>query len=589
MGVLGSYIDPREKDEVIFDDGIYPLLNAMAESLQIPHFIDSQCGSLDPRLLLSPGQLAKALIINVLAGREPIYKVYEAFENVDCEVIFGSGILAEDLTEARLGSALDTISELNQQQLFSQIALRAMHIHGISTDNIHVDTTNFSLFGEYDQEAHNVFNATSCGAPKSGKKNLKAVALGTAVGDNKIPFLFQALSGNSSDAVWFRDALTEITTLFSGDLHSRPILTFDAAGSNQKMFKMAAEAKAPCIIRLSRTFKNAGDSIERAWAENRWQKVGKLSDRKKGSFYSVCSFDFDSFPGWRLTVVHSTSLEDTKRKTMERALPKKKETIEKRAASLAKESFKTLRDAEEAASKFIMKNINPNNPFNYEVDIDTEVIEKYARPGRPTPDTPKVKITSYKVKFILGDLNMELFDSWLRDQSCFVLVDNVPTTRLSGEDVLKRYKKQWKVEDVFRFIKDPLDFGPLWLDTPRRIQSLLFLISLAVLTASFLLFRLHKTLSGNPCGKDDPESIPKKFQDVTGRKVSRPTFNMVREHLAKLKVVVYNDPETNNWIRKFQQQTRHRWLQIIVDIGFDPEIYLKPYSTVFDLWDYKSG
>ncbi len=288
------------------------------------------------------------------------------------------------------------------------------------------------------------------------------------------------------------------------------------------------------------------------------------------------------------TLVHSTSLEESKRKSMEKSLPKKKDNIEKKAANLFKKDYETLKEAEEAATKFISKNINLDNPFTYKANITTEVTEKYARPGRQTSDTPKIKITSYKVEFVLGGIDKDLYDSWLEDQSCFVLVDNVPKTRLSAKGVLKNYKKQWKVENVFHFIKQPLDFGPLWLDTPRRIESLLFLVSLAVLAASFLLFRLHETLSGSPFGQEEPGLFPRKFADVTGRMVSEPTFNMVREHLAKLKVVAYKEPDTGNWIRKFQKQTRRKWLQIIIDIGFDPQVYLEPYNATFDLWCYKS-
>ena len=124
---------------------------------------------------------------------------------------------------------------------------------------------------------------------------------------------------------------------------------------------------------------------------------------------------------------------------------------------------------------------------------------------------------------------------------------------------------------------------------PRTVmvrETLLFLVSLAVLTGSFLLHRLHVTLSGKPQGKDDPKATPRKFGDVTGSRVERPTFNMVRELLLKLKIICYN--EDGRWIRKFLRQTDCSLINLIVDIGFSPCIYLEPYNTTFDLWYYKS-
>jgi len=81
-----QFKDSRKIEEFIIDAGLHPLLGAMVESLQIPNYIDRLCGPFDKRLLLTPGQLAKALIVNVLDGRTPIYKVAESFESVDCEV-----------------------------------------------------------------------------------------------------------------------------------------------------------------------------------------------------------------------------------------------------------------------------------------------------------------------------------------------------------------------------------------------------------------------------------------------------------------------------------------------------------------------
>ena len=139
---------------------------------------------------------------------------------------------------------------------------------------------------------------------------------------------------------------------------------------------------------------------------------------------------------------------------------------------------------------------------------------------------------------------------------------------------------------MFHFIKQPLDLGPLWLEKPSRIKALLFLVSLAVLVGSFLIHRLHVTLSGKPQGKDDPKATPRKPRDVTGRRVERPTFNMVRELLFKLKIICYN--EDGRWVRKFLRQTDRSLINLIVDIGFSPGIYLEQYNTTFDLWNYKS-
>ena len=582
-----QFKDSRGTKEFIIDAGLHPLLGAMVESLQIPDYIDERCGPLDKRLLVTPGQLAKALIVNILDGRTPIYKVAESFESVDCEIFFSQGITSEDLTEDRLGNALDIIGELDLGLLFSRISMRAMKLYGIPTNVVHIDTTNFSVFGEYDTEEHKGFNATACGAPKSGRRDLKAIGLGTAVTDNKTPFLFEALSGKSSDAVWFRSALTETSKLFQGDLYSRPVLIFDAAASNKEMFESASTLKAPCIIRLSRIFSEAEEAVCKAWEENNWQHVGVLAKNKKGaSEYRISSFDFHEISGWRLIVVHSSGLEKSKRESLDKTIATKRETIKKEALILGKKIFESKEKALEAAEKLIKKHITAKIPLQYSVDVVAEEVEKYARPGRPTPNTPKITVTNYYVKFRLGETDIERYDSIIQQESCFVLVDNVPKERCSDKEVLEHYKGQWRIENTFQFIKTPLDFGPLWLNTPKRIKALLFLIILAVLTANFLLYRMYESLSGRPCGEEDPDAHPRKFADVTGRRVDKPTFNMVREHLLKLKVIIYYDRGQKRWVREFPCQIRNKLLQMIVDIGFHPKIYLEPYRESFDLWCY---
>ena len=589
MNSLGFYLDPRNVEEYLFEMGLYPLCNGMVEALNITHIIDEACGPSDPRSLMSTGTLTKAFILNILDQRTPVYQIGESFKYTDTEVLFGSGISYENFTQDRLGDALDALAEIDQRAVFSTVSLRALKMHGIPVNSLHIDTTNCSVQGEYNDGSYGDFEITYCGAPKNNRKDLKAFTIGAAVQQNKLPLLAQALSGNTSDAIWFRDALKEITGFFQGDLFSRPILVLDAAASNTEMFELASDAKAPCVIRLSNRFKIAGEYVARAWENNGWREIGKLAaNTEDASSYRITVFsDAKIGPGeWRLVVVHSTALQKSKEKTMAKSLPKKRERIEKQAIKLNKKIFKTEPEARVYADEFIKNNIGLETPFSYQVEIITEVEEKYARPGKPTPDTPKIKITTYRINLILGEIDQLLYDKWLQMESCFVLVSNVPKTRYSAADLLKEYKGQWKIEDMFRFMKQPMIIGPIWLKEPRRIKSLLFIVSLAMLVASYMIHRLHVSLSGIPQSKEEP-SEQRYIRDITGsRLIKRPTFKVVRELLIKTKTICYW--EDGRWIRKFLRQTPHNLLELMQDIGFSPGLYLEPYRPEFDLWEYKS-
>src|SRR5690606_38778757 len=130
-----------------------------------------------------------------------------------------------------------------------------------------------------------------------------------------------------------------------------------------------------------------------------------------------------------LIVVHSSGLEKSKRKSLDKNIATKRETIEKDAIVLGKKVFESKEKALEAAEKLVKKHITAKIPLQYSVDVVTEEIEKYARPGRPTPNTPKITVTNYYVKFRLGETDVERYNSIIQQESCFVLVDNVPKDR----------------------------------------------------------------------------------------------------------------------------------------------------------------
>ena len=55
---------------------------------------------------LSPGTRLMAMIIAFLVDPQALYQMVEFYQDFDCEILFGAGVTAQDLTDDALGRAL---------------------------------------------------------------------------------------------------------------------------------------------------------------------------------------------------------------------------------------------------------------------------------------------------------------------------------------------------------------------------------------------------------------------------------------------------------------------------------------------------
>lgn len=82
----------------------------------------------DPqRSKLSPGTRIKALVMNILTGRDPLYKVEAFYRDQDVELLFGPGVTAQELNDDALARALDKLHEASPWTVYSTLALHAVH------------------------------------------------------------------------------------------------------------------------------------------------------------------------------------------------------------------------------------------------------------------------------------------------------------------------------------------------------------------------------------------------------------------------------------------------------------------------------
>jgi len=165
------------------------------------------------RQQVSVGTATVAMILNGLGfSNRQLYLVPQYFANKPVEHLLGPGITAEMLNDDCLGRTLDWLYEHDLTTLFAGIASRARRIFGVKAEQIHVDTTSFSLSGEYSREgAEAATIAITYGYSRDHREDLKQWMLALATThDGDIPLFMQLLDGNSSDKVSLLATITAI-------------------------------------------------------------------------------------------------------------------------------------------------------------------------------------------------------------------------------------------------------------------------------------------------------------------------------------------------------------------------------------------
>ena len=124
------------------------IVAGVCQEIGLAAWLDAQ----DPtnRQQVSVGTATVAMILNGFGfSNRQLYLVPQFFANKPIEHLLGPGIKAEMLNDDCLGRTLDWLYTHDLTKLFAGIATQARRIFGIKAEQVHVDTTSFSVSGEY--------------------------------------------------------------------------------------------------------------------------------------------------------------------------------------------------------------------------------------------------------------------------------------------------------------------------------------------------------------------------------------------------------------------------------------------------------
>ena len=226
------------------------IVAGVCQEAGIAEWLDKQAG--ENRRSVSVGTATVAMVLNGLGfSNRQLYLVPQYFENKPVEHLLGEGITADMLNDDCLGRTLDWLYEHDVTTLFAGLALQARRRFGIAAQHLHIDTTSFSVNGDYasKEEGDPVPIAITYGYSRDHREDLKQWMLALATThDGDVPIFLRPLDGNSSDKEHLSAAVKEVMRQLREQLpeeQEQRIAVFDSGGYSRSQYEELQRRQDP--------------------------------------------------------------------------------------------------------------------------------------------------------------------------------------------------------------------------------------------------------------------------------------------------------------------------------------------------------
>ncbi|MBC7251653.1 MAG: IS1634 family transposase [Anaerolineae bacterium] len=455
---------------------------------------------------VSVGEAVQAMVLNALGfTSRPLYLTPEFFAHKPLDRLLRPGLTAEMLNDDSLGRALDILHERGETEIFAQVASHALRVYGISHRFVHLDTTSFSVEGEYDRPDEPGVIRITHGYSRDHRPDLKqvVVALLTTY-RSALPTWIQALDGNTNDSRAF-PAIVAAYLAQMGEGET-PYLVADSALYSEENLQRLSEVK--WLTRVPERLGLAKGLIEAVSAEE-MQPAAQEGYRS----LELCTVYGGVRQRW--LVVWSASAQEREQAALQKRIEKEKKKAEKAWRALCRREFTTPQEAEAAVRE-------KEKRWRYHrVEARLQLVAHYGQRGRP-PAGAKPQRVGYRWEGEVVE-SAEAMAAAQRRLGKFILATNeLDEGALPAEEMLWAYKGQGVgPERGFRFLKDPWFFADsLFLKKPARIMALVMVMGLALLVYALAEHKLRSAL------QERGESIPNQVGKPTQRPTMRRVFQM---------------------------------------------------------------
>ena len=311
-----------------------PLIGQLMKQMRLPQIINEAVTKPNSQAIVDAGTMISGMILNLLSDAKiRLYRLSHFFEDKPMPLIFpwNPDIDSSNFTEERAGNVLDEFYLSNPQKIFSMLTHSNIKLYNINTSSIRVDTTSKSFYGAYETDKPEPIDITH-GFSKDKRPDLKQIMFGTATSSDGIPILGEVLSGNTSDMTFNNGWIKTVRQALQKSDDDFLLYTADSAAVTEDNLKLFKEYYVDLISRLPERYDLAEELIDQAITANIWTEIGTLSEGKKAATYKSISFERELCGDiYRFVVVHSSSLDKRKLKTLDSKIEKEKLELIKKA------------------------------------------------------------------------------------------------------------------------------------------------------------------------------------------------------------------------------------------------------------------
>ncbi len=511
---------------------------------------------------IAPAQSLCMMIINILCASSPLYKVQEWLTDYT-DGMAEDGINASEYNDDQLGRCLDKLFRADRNSMLVELSGNAIRVYDLETNDMHNDSTSVTFTGEYEgQPSANVNLAR--GYNKDHRPDCKQLVFGLNITeDGNVPLSFLLFDGNQTDDKTHIPNWEGLRKLLE-----------------KEDFVYIADCKLCSLEDLNHIHENGGTFIT-IMPKNRkevkafhdylrdhdveWGQVLLVADpRKKGEFTEYKIYEQEpTEEGYRLLWVHSSAKEHQDQGRREAAISKAVENLAALSKKLNKYNLKTEKQIE-AAIKTACK--GRRDLFHIDLSQEKKVARTQSTPGKPGPKTvyKDKEITLFKLEYAV---NHEAAARAARTDAIFPLITNSPT---DATDVLKKYKNQPYLEKRMYTAKSILKAAPVFLESPKRIEAMLFLYFVALMIVGLIERNIRKNMR-----RQNIEKLPILPSRL---KTKTPTWNNLHYFFRNVHLsIVSRNGDILDSSLKGLTATHEKLLQLL-------EVPVSVYKNIKDQW-----